>query len=133
MDCVFCKFLNKDINADIVYQDEHVMCFLPKEMQVYSHLLVIPKKHYENIFDVPEDELEHIIKIVKRISMHLRNSIGATGINLLHASGEDAQQSINHFHMHILPRFKDDGVNTWPKLDEVDLDRKELLEKIKWK
>jgi histidine triad (HIT) family protein len=132
MNCIFCDIVNNKIKSDIVYSDEKVLCFLPKEMQVYGHMLVIPKAHYENIFDIPEDELEHIMKVVKELSIHLQKAIGATCINLLHASVEDAQQSVNHFHIHLFPRFKDDGINAWPKLDKIDDDKKkELLEKIR--
>lgn len=71
---------------------------------------------------------------MKKLSIHLKETIGATGINLLHASGEDAQQSVNHFHIHLLPRFKDDSINAWPKLNEINNNKKkELLEKIKCK
>lgn len=66
MDCVFCKICTQKLPAKIIYQDNILSCFLPKEMEVYGHLLIVPNKHYENIFDIPEKELTHIIKFAKK-------------------------------------------------------------------
>ena len=94
MECAFCKIYNQKLPAKIIYQDNILSCFLPRNMEVYGHLLVIPNKHFENIFDIPEEELTHIIKFTKKISLHLKECLGATGINILHASGKSAQQSV---------------------------------------
>lgn len=91
MECTFCKIYNQKLPAKIIYQDNILSCFLPRNMEVYGHLLVIPNKHFENIFDIPEEELTHIIKFTKKISLHLKECLGATGINILHASGKSAQ------------------------------------------
>lgn len=101
-------------------------------MEVYGHLLVIPNKHFENIFDIPEEELAHIIKFTKKISSHLKECLSATGINILHASGKSAQQSVPHFHIHIFPRFDNDSLDTWPKLEKKEYDKDEILAKIKF-
>ena len=132
MECAFCKIYNQKLPAKIIYQDNILSCFLPRNMEVYGDLLVIPNKHFENIFDIPEEELTHIIKFTKKISLHLKECLGATGINILHASGKSAQQSVPHFHIHIFPRFDNDSLDTWPKLEKKEYDKDEILTKIKF-
>ena len=130
MDCIFCKICAHEAFGRIVYQDNIVSCFLPLNMEVYGHLLVVPNKHYENIFDIPETELEYIIKFTKRISLALQKSLNATGVNILHASGKSAQQSVPHFHIHIFPRFDNDGIDAWPKIEKQQYDADEILQKL---
>ena len=132
MECAFCKIYNQKLPAKIIYQNNILSCFLPRNKEVYGHLLVIPNKHFENIFDIPEEELTHIIKFTKKISLHLKECLGATGINILHASGKSAQQSVPHFHIHIFPRFDNDSLDTWPKLEKKEYDKDEILTKIKF-
>ncbi|MBP5615120.1 MAG: HIT domain-containing protein [Alphaproteobacteria bacterium] len=131
MDCIFCKICAHEAFARIVYQDDVVSCFLPKEIEVYGHLLIVPNQHYETIFEIPEKELTHIMTVAKRISLSLKKSINATGVNILHASGKSAQQSVPHFHIHIFPRFDNDGLDTWPKIEKQQYDADEILKKIK--
>lgn len=132
MDCVFCKICSKELPGKIIYQDDVISCFLPRKMEVYGHLLIVPNNHYENIFDIPENELSSIMKFTKKMSLHLKAKLGASGVNLLHASGKSAQQSVLHFHIHIFPRFDNDGLDTWPKLDKKEYDVDEILSKIKF-
>lgn len=129
--CIFCKIINKEIPSYVVYENDTVIAILNRNMEVYGHTLVIPKKHYQDIYDIPEDVLSEIIKATKTLALRYKEKIGATGINLWHASGVDAQQSVFHFHMHILPRFENDGLDTRPKLTKIDVDKDILLQKIK--
>lgn len=132
MDCVFCKICLKELPSKIIFQDKIISCFLPRNMEVYGHLLIVPNNHYENIFEIPENELTHIISFAKKMSLRLKEKLGATGINILHASGKSAQQSVPHFHIHIFPRFDNDGLDTWPKLEKKEFDGDEVLAKIKF-
>jgi histidine triad (HIT) family protein len=129
-DCLFCQIANKEIPAKIIFENEQVICFLPKEMEVYGHTLVVPKEHYENLYDIPLEILAELMRVVKKLTIEYQQKIGATGMNLLHASGEDAQQSIFHFHFHLLPRFKNDGQNTWPNLSRGKIDTEEVYRKF---
>lgn len=108
------------------------LVFYPEKWRPIGHSLIVPNKHYENIFDIPEEELTHIIKFAKKISLHFKERLGATGINILHACGKSAQQSVLHFHIHIFPRFDNDGLDTWPKLEKKEYDGDEVLAKIKF-
>jgi diadenosine tetraphosphate (Ap4A) HIT family hydrolase len=104
--CIFCNIIIKEIENYSVYEDDSVLAFLDIYPCTKGHTLVIPKKHYENIFDIPEDELKKIISISKKIAEILKDKLGADGINLLNSSGEVAQQEVKHFHMHIIPRYE---------------------------
>lgn len=131
--CVFCRLAAKEIPADIIYENDQVICFLPEKMEVFGHTLIVPKKHYADLYDIPESVLAELIGVAKKLALSYRQKINATGMNLLHASGRDGQQTVFHFHFHLLPRFRDDGLNTWPKLATVKVSRRELAEKLREK
>lgn len=130
IDCIFCKIIRKEIPSLKVFEDENCLCIIPKDMEVYGHILIIPKNHYTNIFDIKSKDLKNLICIAQKLSLHFQKNLGATGINLLHASGKDAGQSVEHFHFHVFPRFKNDNLDTWPKLPSNNFDKKEVLKKL---
>ena len=107
-DCIFCKIANGEIPSQKVYENEDVFAFLDIKPFTEGHTLVIPKKHYENIFDVPEEVLKKIISASKEISLILKEKLGAEGINLANSNGEIAGQEVSHFHMHLIPRYSKD-------------------------
>lgn len=128
--CIFCEIINKRIPSKIVYENKKVLTFLDINPITKGHLLVIPKKHFESIYDIEDSYLEEIIIATKNISESLKKSLDATGINILHASGKDAQQSVGHFHIHIVPRYKDDNLDTWPKSNYKSENLEEIKEQI---
>ena len=130
-DCIFCQIVNRKAPAKIIYENENVICFLPKKVEVYGHTLVVPKKHYADLYDIPANVLCELTKVAQKLTLEYKQKINATGMNLMHASGKDGQQSVFHFHFHLLPRFKDDGLDTWPNLAKKDFDSEEILEKLK--
>ena len=128
--CIFCKIIKGKEVVSVIYENDKVICFLPKELEVYGHTLIVPKKHYADLYDIPEDVLCDLVKVTKKLTLTYKKKINATGMNLIHASGVDGQQSVFHFHFHLLPRFKNDNLNTWPKLPKVKIDKNELLKKL---
>lgn len=128
--CIFCMIANKDIPSHIIYENKQIISFLDINPIAKGHCLVIPKNHYTDVFNIPENELTKIIAASKHISELIRKNLGATGVNLLNASGEDSQQSVFHFHMHIIPRYKDDGLDTWPKSNYKEKDLEEVKKNI---
>ncbi|MBU3922768.1 HIT family protein [Patescibacteria group bacterium] len=111
MNCIFCKIAKKEIPSEKIYENDKVFCFLDINPVSKGHTLVISKKHYENIFDIPENELKELISVVKKISKKRKKELNADGINLFNANGKIAEQSVSHFHIHIIPRYKNDGIN----------------------
>jgi histidine triad (HIT) family protein len=91
---------------------------------------VAPKAHYPDLYTAPEALLVRLIVAVKKLAIHYNDRIGSSGVNVLHASGVPAQQSVPHLHIHLIPRFDDDGLDTWPKLPALQVDKDELLEKL---
>lgn len=129
-DCIFCKIVNNKIDNFCIYEDDVIKVFLAINPISKGHLLVIPKKHFEDIFKTPAKVLNKITVICKKMSSLCKEKLGATGVNILNASGKDAQQSVFHLHFHVVPRYKNDGLDLWfhGKLKE---DKKEINEVYK--
>ena len=130
-DCVFCKIITKKEPARIAYLDDDAIAFFPREMNVKGHLIIAPIQHCTDLFDIHTDVLSSLMSTVQFLADHCKRQLSADGINLLHASGEAAQQSVPHFHIHLLPRFKNDNLDAWPELPEWNSALDELLMKLK--
>lgn len=130
-ECIFCGIVAATIPARVIRETDDVICFLPKRLGVYGHTLIVPKKHYEDLFDIPPTLLCTLAETAQHLAMSYRGSISCTGVNLMHASGTTAQQSVPHFHFHLLPRFPADGLDTWPDLPEVTADADEVWQRLR--
>ncbi len=97
-----------------VYEDAFTCVFMDIAEDVDGHMVAVPKKHVESIFDCDEITLQHLMNTVRRVSTHCVNQCGYEGVNLLNASGACAGQSVPHFHIHLIPRKTEDGINAWP-------------------
>jgi histidine triad (HIT) family protein len=131
-DCVFCRIARHEADALILYEDENVISFLPIRPEVYGHTLICPKAHYADIYDIPSSVLAEVVDACKYHAQHFRKKINATGVNLLHASGADGDQSVFHFHIHLFPRIKDDGLNTWPMLPGTLVERRQMYSDMRF-
>ena len=131
-ECSFCKIIAGKLPSNKIYENENVLAFAPLKEHIIAkgHMLVIPKKHYNDIYDIPKEELHHIIEAVKTISQKLKVKFHADGINILHASGKVAQQSCFHFHVHLIPRYKDDDLDTWPNTGYKECNFPEIYQEI---
>lgn len=129
--CVFCRINKNELPSWKVYETDLVMVLLAKEMEVQWHTLVIPKQHYKDVTDIPKETLSEMMEVAKKIVLHYEKVLWSTGVNIAAASGIWAQQSVPHFHVHLLPRFKDDWLDTRPKLPKIEVDKDELLKKIR--
>jgi histidine triad (HIT) family protein len=110
-ECVFCEIIRGNSPSTKVYEDEHVLAFLDKNPVTQNHTLIVPKKHYADLYDIPENELKSLLVAAKRITLQYKVEYGFNGANILHASGADAQQSVMHFHLHLVPRRQGDGLD----------------------
>ena len=113
--CVFCRIIKGDLESKKVYEDELILALIAKNQVSNGHTLVIPKEHYENIFDIPKELLTKLMVVAQELAVKYQTELNATGINILHASGKDAQQSVPHFHIHVVPRYPNDGLDLWFK------------------
>ena len=110
-DCIFCKIIKGEIPCKKVYEDNDVLAFLNINGLTEGHTLVIPKQHYVNIFDIPEEILTKIAKVAKKLSLQYKEKLPCSGVNLLNANESCAHQCVFHFHLHIIPRNENDGVD----------------------
>jgi histidine triad (HIT) family protein len=123
--CVFCKIVAKQAPASIICEDSLVMAFLDIRPLNRGHTLVIPKAHYYDIFDIPEDLLGQVHAISRRISLAIRKATNADGISIIQQNGKAAGQDIFHLHVHVVPRFEGQKLPRFSDLQEVkrsDLD-----------
>ena len=128
--CIFCKLIEN--NAVMrVYDDEWTVAFMDIANDVDGHIIVAPKKHVKSILDCDDETLKRLMNTVKKVSNHLVGHCGYEGINLLNASDESAGQSVPHFHIHIIPRNKEDGIDAWPVFDGAKQDLQTIYKKIK--
>lgn len=125
--CEFCRLARKEDDASIIFEDENAMAFLDIRPVNDGHSLVIPKAHYENIYEIPEDEIAHVYKIVKRIASAVQKSVDAEGISITQHNGRAALQRIFHLHVHVIPRYEE---QTFPRPDELSEAKREKLEEV---
>jgi histidine triad (HIT) family protein len=111
--CGFCRIATGEAPAQIVWESEGVLGIKPLEEVSKGHALLIPKAHFRDLFDIDEATLAEIASAARQVARRLVEEHGATGVNLLHASGADAQQSAFRFHLHVVPRYPGDGLDLW--------------------
>jgi histidine triad (HIT) family protein len=125
-DCVFCRIIARTVDALIIHEDDRTLSFLPHHPQLYGHTLVIPKAHHADVYSIPADLLAALMSSCQLHARRWRDQVGTTGINILHASGADADQSVFHFHFHLFPRFPADGLKPWPAFPRPTQTREEM-------
>lgn len=130
MDCIFCKIVSGQVSCMKVYEDEHTLVFMDIAGDVDGHMVAIPKKHIENILDCDTENLNRLMLAVKKVSNHCVENCGFDGVNLLNASDSSAGQSVPHFHIHIIPRKNNDGIDAWPKFEGAKEDLSDVWSKI---
>jgi len=128
--CIFCKIINKEIPSYKIYEDDLVLAFLDVNPVSLGHTLIIPKKHAENIFDIEEKYLERILIVAKKITQKMKDVLSIDSVNLYHASGINAEQTVFHFHLHIIPRRENDNVHFSPQPIEKPVLSKEEFREI---
>lgn len=101
---IFCKIVNNEIPSYTIYEDEIVKVFLDVNPNHNGHTLIIPKKHYQDLFDIEEETINYILKIAKQIAKQLKERLKYDGITLCENNGYG--QEIKHFHLHLIPKYK---------------------------
>ena len=106
---IFCKIINNEIPSYTIYEDEIVKVFLDVNPNHIGHTLIVPKKHYQDFFDIDEEALHHILKVAKEIAVLLKERLNYDGISLCENNG--LGQEVKHYHVHLIPRYEDDNWN----------------------
>ena len=110
-DCIFCKIVRGEAPSWKIWENEDVYAFLDIHPASKYHTLVIPKKHFTNIFDVPERELQAVIGVVRTLSRLYQQKLGINHLQIINSNGREGQQDVFHLHFHIVPRKEGDGQN----------------------
>lgn len=130
-DCLFCKIISGDMPSHKVYEDEHTLAFLDINPVNPGHTLVIPKKHYKNLYETPDEVLAKLMAVVHKLSISIKESLKAEGINIMMNNDPAAGQVIFHTHIHIVPRFENDGFKHWSGEPYKEGEIEKTAEKIK--
>lgn len=131
-DCVFCKIVNGKVPAYKLYEDEDVLAFLDINPVNKGHVLVIPKEHYKNLLDLPEELFKKISVVIKKILSSLESGAIGEGYNLLQNNYEAAGQDVFHIHFHIIPRVEGDESLKFKWIEKPSSEEmKKIAEKIR--
>jgi histidine triad (HIT) family protein len=130
-DCIFCKITKGEIPCTKVFKNENIFAFLDINPVNKGHTLVITKKHFENIYELPENLVCELFKTTKEIGIAIKKSLHPDGINVYMNNEKAAGQVINHTHVHVIPRLTEDGFTYWKgKKIYSDEEMRETAEKI---
>jgi histidine triad (HIT) family protein len=130
-DCVFCKIVRGELPSYKVYEDEKTLAFLDIHPVSPGHVLVIPKVHAANLFEISAEDWASVQETVRKIAAVLEKATGADGVNLMMNNRKHAGQVVDHAHVHLIPRFKGDGLKLWPHKEYKEGEAVSVAEKIK--
>lgn len=130
-DCIFCKLANGDIPTNALYEDEDVKVIFDLSPASKGHVLILPKEHFDNIFDMSKEAGEKVFATAVKLAPALKEATKCEGMNIVQNNGEIAGQTVFHFHMHMIPRYTGDTVNVGWKPGELDAEAtKEIIAKV---
>ena len=132
-DCIFCKIANGEIPSKTLYEDEDFRVILDLGPAAKGHALLIPKEHAANLYELPDETAAKVLVLAKKLAVQMTEKLHCDGFNLVQNNGEVAGQTVHHFHLHLIPRYADDGQNiNWvpgePSQEELEAVRKQIVE-----
>ena len=123
--CIFCRLVSQEIPAAVVFEDDQTLAFMDLGQVNPGHVLVASKRHAATLLDLSADEAAAVMRTAHRVAHAIAASFDPPGLTLLQANGKEGEQTIFHFHMHVVPRHANDGIAlTWPRQDPA----REVLE-----
>ena len=112
--CIFCKLANGEIPSATVYEDEAFRVILDLNPATRGHALILPKEHFENVFEMPEEWVTGAFALARKMAKKMKDALKCDGFNLVQNNGAAAGQTVFHFHIHLIPRYEEDGAGlTW--------------------
>jgi len=121
--CIFCRIAQKQVPASLVFEDEKVVAFLDIRPLNEGHTLVIPKAHYESIFEIPLDYITYLHGITKQVALAVKKATKADGISVIQQNGKAAGQDIFHLHVHVIPRYEGQKLPSFSEISEADKEK----------
>ena len=129
--CIFCKLANGDIPTATVYEDEYLRAIMDAAPANKGHIIILPKSHAANIYELEDEYVSMAFVLAKKLAVALKKLTGCDGVNILQNNGEAAGQTVFHFHVHVIPRFKDDDCTiVWKPTSYEDGEASEVAKKI---
>lgn len=130
--CIFCKLANGVFPTNSIYEDEEFKVILDNSPATKGHALILPKSHYKNLYELPEETAGKVFVLAKKLAGSMTEKLNADGFNIVQNNNEIAGQTVFHFHMHLIPRYEGDGQDiTWnptsPSAEELVAIKDSLL------
>ena len=130
--CIFCKIANGEIPSHTLYEDEDFRVIFDLGPATKGHALILPKKHYDNIYALDDETASKAFLVAKKMAVAMEKAFAADGFNIVQNNGEPAGQTVFHFHMHLIPRYKgDNAIDFWKPGSTTDEELPILEEKVK--
>jgi histidine triad (HIT) family protein len=131
-DCIFCKIANGDIPSATLYEDEEFRVILDLGPASKGHALILPKEHYPNLYELPDELAGKAILLAKKMAVKMTKALDCDGFNIVQNNGEPAGQTVFHFHMHLIPRYKNDRAGFGWNVGELsEADREDILSRVR--
>lgn len=132
-DCIFCKIANGEISSKTLYEDDRFRVILDLGPATRGHALILPKDHAANLYELSDDTAASVLVLAKNMVAQMKKKLGCDGFNLVQNNGEAAGQTVSHFHLHLIPRYLNDGQNiNWvpstPSSEELEEVKKQITE-----
>ncbi len=132
-DCIFCRIAGGEIPSKTLYEDRDFRVILDLGPATRGHALILPKEHAENLYDLPEEAASKVLLLAQKMARIMVEKLHCDGLNLVQNNGEAAGQTVHHFHLHLIPRYVDDGqAINWkpgkPSQEELDATMKTIVE-----
>lgn len=128
--CIFCKILAGEIPSTAVYEDDDFKAILDVNPAARGHVIILPKNHAANIYELPDEDVSKIMVVAKKIATAIEKAYHCDGVNILQNNGEAAGQTVFHLHVHVIPRFKGDTVNIGWKQGDMPEDLDAICKEI---
>lgn len=109
-DCIFCAIVEGRSPSFPVYEDEHALAFMDINPATDGHTLVVPRRHVHDLWDIGEEDLHRVTATAHRVARRIKAALSPDGMNIIHASGWAAFQTVFHFHLHLVPRYRGDPI-----------------------
>ena len=130
-DCIFCKIANGQISSKTLYEDEYFRVILDLGPATEGHALILPKDHAANLFELSEEVASKALLVAQKMAVRMKEKLGCDGVNIVQNNGEAAGQTVAHFHIHVIPRYVNDGQNiNWVPGSPTQEDLEAVCQKI---
>ncbi len=131
--CIFCKILAGEIPSAVVYEDDDFKAILDVNPAVRGHVIILPKNHAANIFELPDEDASKVMVVAKKIAAAVQKTYSCDGVNILQNNGKAAGQTVFHLHVHVIPRYEGDtdSIRIGWRPGETPADLADIAEEIK--